>query len=207
MLGLETLEAERIEVAAPIYPDDDEIAPEEARDLARQFRILRDDHLGEVVAPRSLLPGEPGRVAAALISDGDARMENLAGDDLKAAQRELAEALVDLQSFRRDDEAALILAGPSDAEGIEAAEALKTARAAIIAWIREDPSVLGNLNAIRDIELRIGDARQALDTVKGHRDKQALGFRAVFLATFGGGALAVIAIVVVVAFIVLRVLT
>jgi hypothetical protein len=105
--GLDALDAERAEAAGPIFPDESELDPDSARDIAQRFRTLRDEHRGEVVAPRSLLPGEPGRVAAALIADGDLRTEGLTGNALRDAQRELAETLVDLQGFRPDDDARL----------------------------------------------------------------------------------------------------
>ena len=198
--GLEALDKERTEAAGPIYPDEGDLDPAAARDIAQRFRALRDEHRGEMVAPRSLLPGAPGRVAAALIADGDLRTEGLTGDDLREAQRELAEAFVDLQCFRPDEQASLIQADPTTPEAIESVGALVTARAAIITWIRDDPSVLGSVNAIKDLDIRIGDGRQALDAVNGYRERQALGF----LAMFGLGALVVIAIIV---FIGIQVLT
>jgi hypothetical protein len=197
---LAVLDAERIEAAGPIYPDEGELDPAVARDNAQRFRALRDEHAGEMVVPRSLLPDEPGRVAAALIAEGELRMAGLAGDALRDAQRELAEALVDLQGFRPDDQAGLILADPTAPEAMESVGALVTARAAIITWIRDDPSVVGSVNAIKDLDIRIGDGREALDAVNGYREKQAFGF----LAMFGLGALVVIAIIV---FIAIQVLT
>jgi hypothetical protein len=198
--GLDALDAERAEAAGPIFPDESELDPDSARDIAQRFRTLRDEHRGEVVAPRSLLPGEPGRVAAALIADGDLRTEGLTGNALRDAQRELAETLVDLQGFRPDDDARLILMDPTASEAIDALGELMTARAAIVTWIRDDPSVIGSLNAIGDTDVRIGDGRQALDAVNGYREKQAFGF----LAIYGLGALVVIAIIV---FIAIQVLT
>lgn len=197
---LAALDAERIEAAAPIYPDEVELDPAVARDNAQRFRALRDEHGGEMVVPRSLLPDEPGRVAAALMAEGELRMAGLAGDALRDAQRELAEALVDLQGFRPDDQAGLILADPTAPEAMESVGALVTARAAIITWIRDDPSVVGSVNAIKDLDVRVGDGRKALDAVNGYREKQAFGF----LAIFGLGALVVIAIIV---FIAIQVLT
>jgi hypothetical protein len=193
---LRAVDAARVADAGPIYPDigDMPLTAIEASDLAGRFRSLRDEQRGTVVAPRSMLPGEPGRVAAALMSDATARQHGLTGKPLRADQREVAEAMVDLQSFRPDDEATLILAGAKTADAIDAAERLMTARAAVIAWIRDDPSVVGNRNALRDLELRIGDGRRALDAVNGYREKQAFGF----LAMFGVGALVIIAIVILV---------
>jgi hypothetical protein len=89
---------------------------------------------------------------------------------------------------------------PTASEAIDALGELMTARAAIVTWIRDDPSVIGSLNAIGDTDVRIGDGRQALDAVNGYREKQAFGF----LAIYGLGALVVIAIIV---FIAIQVLT
>jgi hypothetical protein len=189
----------RTNAADPIFPDsgDAPLSAAEAEDLAERFRALRDVLRGRAVASRSALPAEPGLVASALMMEADARMEGLDGKELRAAQRELAETMVDLQSFRPDAEAALIVAEPTTPETADALDALLTARAAIIEWIREDPSVTGNRNALRSLDLRIGDGRRALDAVKGYREKQAFGF----LAIFGVAALAIIAVVV---FIVIR---
>lgn len=195
LLGrLAALDAERTVGADPIYPDPDgkPLEADEARVLARRFRTLRDEHLGASVAARSLLPDDPGRVAAAIFTEGVARMDGLTGDDLVAAQRELAEAMVDLQSFRPDDQATLILSGSASPDAAEALDWLRTARASIIAAIREDPNVTGGRNALRDVEIRIGDARRALDAVNGYREKQAFGF----LAMIGVVILVVIVIVV-----------
>ncbi len=201
--GLVALEVERIEVAAPIYPEEVELDPAVARETAQRFRLLRDEHRGETVVPVSLLPDEPGRVAAALFAEGELRMAGLAGDALRDVQRELAEALVDLQGFRPDDQASLILADPTAPEAMEAVGALVTARAAIITWIRDDPSVVGSLNAIKGLDIRVGDGRQALDAVNGYRERQA--FR--FLATIGLGGLAIVAIIGIIVFIAIQVLT
>ena len=197
---LEALDAERVDAAGPIYPDEGELDPAVARDIAQRFRAVRDEHRGAKVVPRHVLPDQPGRVAAALMLEGDLRVAGLTGDALRGAQRELAEVMVDLQGFRPDDQAELILANPSAPEAMEAVGALMTARAATITWIREDPSVLGSMNAIKDLDLRIGDGRRALDAVNRYREKQAFGF----LAIFGLAALVVIAIIV---FIAIQVLT
>ena len=197
---LRSLDAERVEAATPIYPETTEIPPAEARDLAQRFRTLRDEHRGEIVAPISLLPGDPGRVSAALYAEGISRMEGVTGGKLRALQRDLAEVMVDLQSFRPDDQAALILSDPTTPAGAQALAWLMTARAATIASIRDDPGVLGALNAIGKLDIRIGDGRKALDAVNRYREKQAFGF----LAMFGLGAIVVVAVVV---FILIRILT
>jgi len=116
------------------------------------------------------------------------------------AQRELAETLVDLQSFRPDAQAALILADPPTSETAAAQAALLTARAAMIEWIRDDPSVTGNRNALQGLDLRIGDGRRALDAVNDYRGKQAFGLLAMF-------AIAALVIIAVVALVLIRVLS
>lgn len=200
--ALRALELVRTTAADPIFPDADDVPGTiaEAQELAQHFRALRDELRGRSVAPRSALPAAPGLVASALMMEAEGRMEGLKGKELRAAQRELAEAMVDLQSFRPDAEAALIVADPTTPETADALDALLTARAAMIEMIREDPSVTGNRNALRALDLRIGDARRALDAVNSYREKQAFGF----LAMFGVAALVVIAVVV---FVVIRLLS
>ena len=200
--ALRARDLERTNAADPIFPDADDVPSTmaEAQDLAQRFRVLRDELRGRSVAPRSALPAEPGLVASALMMEAERRMEGLEGKELRAAQRELAEAMVDLQSFRPDAEAALIGADSTTPETADALDALLTARAAMIEMIREDPSVTGNRNALRALDLRIGDARRALDAVNSYREKQAFGF----LAMFGVAALVVIVVVV---FVVIRLLS
>jgi len=200
--ALTAVDRERTKAADPIFPDpgDAPLTTAEARELAERFRALRDELRGRSVAPRSALPAEPGAVASALMMEADGRTETLDGKELRAAQRELAETMVDLQSFRPDAQAALIVAEPTTPERADALDALLTARAAIIEWIREDPSVTGNRNALRGLDLRIGDGRRALDAVNSYREKQAFGF----LTMFGVAALVVIAVIVL---IVIRVLS
>jgi hypothetical protein len=192
--GLKALDAERAEAAAPIYPDPGEVPLEatEARDLARRFRALRDQHRGELVVPLSALPAEPGRVAAALVAESEEREQGMPADDLRATRRELAATLVDLQAFRPDDEASAILADSETPEGTEARDRLLTARAALIARVRDDLNVTGSRNALRHLDVRIGDGRRALDAVNSYREKQAFGM----LAMVAVAALVVIGIVI-----------
>ena len=149
------IDNERIAWADPIYPSDEDrpldgrLAAELAADVRSQLASRR----GELVAPRSALPGEPELVADALLIDADARMLGLGRDDLKAASRELAEAFVDLQSFRPDAEAARIQSDPTGA--VDELEALRISRAAIIGMLRADdmshrrrPSRIGCRRAI-----------------------------------------------------------
>ncbi len=194
------IDDERIARADPIYPDEDRAVNEvEAAELASAFRALRDSRRGELVAPRSALPGDPEHVATALLAEAEARMEGLDGRGLKAAQRELAEVFVDLQAFRPDDEAVKIQSDPTGA--VAELEALRTAQAAIIQLIREDDmSVTGNMNAMRGLDLRIGDGRIALDAVNRYRERQALGL----LAIGGIAVLVVVVLAVIVVLLVIR---
>jgi hypothetical protein len=200
--GIKALDAERAEAAAPIYPDPGEASLDvaEARDLAQRFRSLRDQHRGELVMPRSALPAEPGRVAAALMAESEAREQGMPAAELRATRRELAATMVDLQSFRPDAEASAILADPGTPAGTEATDRLLTARAALIAWIRDDLNVMGNRNALRDLDVRIGDGRRALDAVNSYRETQAFGMIAMVAVV----ALVVIGIVI---FVVIQVVT
>ena len=174
------IDNERIAWADPIYPSagDRALDGRSAAELVSDLRSQLLSRRGEPVAPRSALPGDPELVADALLVDADARMAGLGRDEMKAASRELAEAFVDLQSFRPDVEAARILADPTAA--VEELEALRIARAAIIGMLRaDDMSILGNMHALRDIDLRIGDGRVALDAVERYRVRQAVGLLAV----------------------------
>jgi hypothetical protein len=198
---LKAQDAERVAQADPIYPGygDRALDAHEAVELAAAFRALRDARRGELVAPRSDLPASAELVADALLIDGQDRVVELDGSELKAAQRELAEAFVDLQSFRPDEQAARILEDPSGAA--DELRSLSVARAAMIGQIREDDmSVLGNMNALRGLDLRIGDGRIALDAVNRYREKQALGL----LAMIGIPVFVVIALAVIVILLVIR---
>jgi hypothetical protein len=199
---LKALDTERAAAADPIYPDPGEVPLEaaEARDLAQRFRALRDQHRGELVAPLSALAAEPGRVAAALMAESEAHEQDMPADELRATRRELAATIVDLQSFRPDAEASAILADPETPAGTEATDRLLTARAALIAWIRDDLNVTGNRNALRELDVRIGDGRRALDAVNSYRETQAFGM----IAMPAVAALVVIGIVI---FVVIQVAT
>jgi len=176
---LKTADADRETQADPIYPDTGDLELEEAAELAKGFRSLRDDHRGKVAIRRSLLPGDPGRVAAAIMFEMESDLAELHGRDAKARQRQGAEDLVDLQSFRRDDEVRILTEGDAEPKVRTAAlESLLTARAAVITWIRGDPSILGSINALRGLEIRLGDGRLALDAVNRYREHQALGLLA-----------------------------
>ena len=190
-----------VTLADPIYPGsgDRPLGEIEAIELAAAFRSERDARRGEAAAPRSALPGDPSLVADALMMDAEVRMVGLKGADLKAAQRELAEVFVDLQSFRPDEEAVRILADPMGAN--DELDSLRTARAAIIGLIREDEmSITGNRNAISGLDLRIGDGRVALDAVNRYREKQALAL----LTMIGIPGLIVIAVIVLVVVLLVR---
>lgn len=189
----------RVARADPIYPGsgDRPLEASEAAELAASFRSQLEAHRGGLVAPRSVLPGTPELVADALTMEALGRMAGLAGRDLKAAQREFAEVFVDLQSFRPDDEAARILADPTGA--VDELDSLRTARAAIIAMIREDDlSITGNRNAMSGLDLRIGDGRIALDAVNRYREKQALG-----LLTMIGIPVLIVVVIAVILFVLL----
>jgi hypothetical protein len=54
--------------------------------------------------------------------------------------------------------------------------------------IRDDPSVVGNENALRDLVPVIGDARRALDAVDRYRETQAGAMTMLFLWPVSAGA-------------------
>ncbi len=174
-------DADREARSDPIFPDagDVELELREATDLAKGFRSLRDAHSGELAVPRSVLPGDPRRVAAAIMLEMESDLEELRGRNAKSRQRRGAEDLVDLQSFRREDEVRSLNDKDVDPNVRAAAlESLVTARAVMITWIRNDPSILGSINAMRGLDIRVGDGRIALDAVNRDREHQALGLLA-----------------------------
>ena len=195
---ISAIEADREARADPIYPSDDDLAMDvgEARALLSRYRAIRDAHLGELAVDRSELPGEPQRVASAIVVAAQADAAAHTGKAQRAVQRASAEDLVDLQSFRPSEEIELI-AGATGAERDAALERLLTAKAGAITLIRDDPSVTGSMNALRGKELTIGNARPALDAVNRYREGQAFWFLALFI-----GVPVVVGIVVVVAILV-----
>jgi hypothetical protein len=177
---VQALDVRRVARADPIYPGTGgrSLRDGEAAAIATATRSQLASRRGDLVAPRSALPDEPALVADALIVTAEAGMLRLGRDDLRAAQRDLAETLVDLQSFRPDEEAERILSDPTGA--VDELESLRAARAAIIAMLRDDDlSIVGNMNALRELDVRIGDGRVALDAVDRYRVKQALSLLAV----------------------------
>ena len=48
----------------------------------------------------------------------------------------------------------------------------------MIRWIRNDPSILGSINAMRGLDIRVGDGRIALDAVNRYREHKPLGLLA-----------------------------
>ena len=83
---LRAADADREARADPIYPDagDVELELREATELAKGFRSLRDAHRGELAVPRSVLPGDPRRVAAAIMLEMESDLEGLRGRHAKS---------------------------------------------------------------------------------------------------------------------------
>jgi hypothetical protein len=76
---LKAQDAERVARADPIHPGsgDRPLDEHEAVELAAAFRAQRDACRGDLVAPRSSLPGNAEMVADALMMDGEARVVGL----------------------------------------------------------------------------------------------------------------------------------
>lgn len=66
-------------------------------------------------------------------------------------------------------------------------------------WIRDDPSVIGNVTAIQSLDIRIGDGRRALDAVQAHRAAKLRTLLGIVIVA----AVGIAAIIVVVAVLVL----
>ena len=70
------------------------------------------------------------------------------------------------------------------------------AQAAAVKWVRDDPTVVGNLNAIGDLEIRIGDSRRAFKAVDAYRSGQTGGFSMMFTWPISSGIGAVVGSIV-----------
>lgn len=171
-----------------ILPDDTAILPDrqaeplepvELRALVRAFEMVCARAKGRHAAPASWLPGSPRRVATAL----DLALEDAAERLDWSATRHLREALVDLQAFVPDDEAAAAEGfatgnhGPMARLGEAALDRVHHAQAIVIAMLRDEDTAGGAYNALRDMDggIRIGYARRSLEAVDRYKVAQALG--------------------------------
>jgi hypothetical protein len=154
--------------------DGQDVDAEGAFRLIDRFIDVVAEHFGETAAPVSALGDDPRLIAQALDAVGGVL------DDPRIA----AELLVELQSFRPDDDWRVLSeaeAGP-DAEKARAAaaERLRAARASATAHLRDDLTVVGDMNALGSAdELAIGEGRRALGIVEAYRRSQLSMFMAV----------------------------
>lgn len=195
---IRSIDDRRVAAARPVFPavDAPSMSDPDAHDLIHRFRATRDAHRGAVAAPSSALPGPPEQIATAIMV-ALASLEGRVGKrEARAESRQLAADLVDLQGFRPDHEAQILLAAPPDSHD---RRLLTTARAAIMQWIRDDPSVIGNVTAIQSLDIRIGDGRRALDAVEAHRAAKLRTLLGIVIVA----AVGIAAIIVVVAVLVL----
>ena len=161
-------------IAHAHLPDGVELDDARAIEIVDRYLSILDRYRGKVVAPLSSLPDNPPRIAQAL---AQAAMTS-------SDPRPIAEMFVDLQSFRREEDWQLLNDPPIGDDGSkersDAAERLLAARAAATALLREDVSVVGDMNALRAVDdLTIGEGRRALAAVESYRRAQFSGFMAI----------------------------
>jgi hypothetical protein len=170
---LASIKARDDEKLATAYLPPEERMLSEADGVAVAYRFLsvRDRYAGKSAAPISTLPGTPEEVAEALVHYRDARFDTLSEDEQRDRWKSFERAVMDLQLFVTDEELTAI-----DRMAEDALDALKWRQAAVASMIRDDPNVLGNHNALRDIDVRIGEAARSYDAIRGYRDRQASGF-------------------------------
>lgn len=163
---------------ARVATESSTISAAEAEQIVSEFERVRNTHRGQMAAPMSDLADTPERIAAAIhVAAPAARSKR---------KRQLAEALVDLAAFLPGEDAALVneyaatstgrrrTASVDATRARELTSAMDVDRARVIQHLRGDPSIVGNLNALR-APVRIGEARLALDQVADYREFQLAG--------------------------------
>jgi hypothetical protein len=181
-------------------PDNSPIEPAEAEQLVDAFLRVCERFVGQTAAPESALPAPATRIATALASEA-ASADEVDGESALIIYQTAVEALIDLQAFVPDDAASAVerqLSKRSDGRdtrsdgdsrlATETLERIRTAQAAAIQWIRDDVSVVGNENALRDLVPVIGDARRALDAVDRYREVQSGAMIMLFVWPVSAGA-------------------
>jgi hypothetical protein len=173
-----------------------EVAAEDlarCRDVVREFEAVRERYRGRLAAPISELADDRDRVVDAIVV--------VAGTSGLARRRELVADLVDLVTFVDPADAGLLEAYQRSASGGLALresdlarakrllEALQVARATLAQQLRDDISVFGDLVALGEKPILIGDGRAALDAVRDYREGQLVGFLGAYVV-IGGAAVA-----------------
>lgn len=162
--------------------DAEGLDPAEADRLVSAFEAVRRRAAGRHAAPSSLLPASGKRVATAL----DMRLVRAEEDEDWPAIRGLREAILDLQAFLPDEEAAAAEAAvrqpdrmlPEGDPGSAALGRVCWSQAIVISMLRDDERVIGAHNALADIDLVIGQAQRSLEAVDRYKTAQTSGIAA-----------------------------
>lgn len=164
-----------------ILPDADgtPMCLDEADRLAERFDEVRLKAAGRHAVPQSWLPVSSSRVAMALdlVHARLLETEDRSSNPWPAI-RNMQEAIVDLQAFLPDEDAAAAEAPASrvatEAQRQAALDQVRWAQAIVISMLRADEKVLGAHVALEGIDITIGSARRSLQAVDRYKQAQAL---------------------------------
>ena len=150
------------------------LTPDEITTLVVDFRRSRDAVKGRYAAAVDELPAPAERIATAILKATQGTID-------ATEQRHLAEDLVDLQAFvELHGQAAPLAPAPGQRPPL-ILELVRSRQAAAIAFIRDDPSVLGAKVAQGGRWTAIGEARAGLNRARTYRESQVAGFGGVFV--------------------------
>jgi hypothetical protein len=137
----------------------------EVSTLVADFRRTRDAVRGRHAVAVEELPAPPDRLATALVEASRNTTD-------PGAARRLAEDLVDLQAFVDLRGEAAPTPPPAGQPPSRILVRIRERQAAAIAFLRNDPSVVGTVAAQQGRWIAIGDARSALDRTRTYRELQ-----------------------------------
>lgn len=166
--------------------DPEPMSLDEADRLAAQFDEVRLKAAGRHAAPRSWLPASSSRVAMALdlVHAHLLQTEDGSGNPWPAI-RNSQEAIVDLQAFLPDEDAAATDLPATRIAIVARCQAaldqVRWAQAVVISMLRADEKVLGAHVALEGIDITIGSARRSLQAVDRYKQAQALAIPGIVL--------------------------
>jgi hypothetical protein len=150
------------------------LKPDEIPTLVADFRRSRDAVKGRYAAAVDELSAPGERIATAILRASQGTIE-------APELRHLAEDLVDLQAFvDLHGQAAPLAPAPGQRPPL-ILELVRSRQAAAIAFIRDDPSVLGAEVAQGGRWTAIGEARAGLNRARTYRESQLAGFGGVLV--------------------------
>ena len=162
------------------------LKPDDITTLVADFRRSRDAVKGRYAVAVDELSAPPERIATAILKASQMTTD-------AAEQRHLAEDLVDLQAFvDLHGQAAPLAPAPGQRPPL-ILELVRSRQAAAIAFIRDDPSVLGAKVAQGGRWTAIGEARAGLNRARTHRESQLAGFGGVLVWIVAAPAGAIVA--------------